>query len=354
MINQANITNTWIKEAAGERNADPLLVEKVIRAFLLLEGLVKLKVDFVFKGGTALMLHFHSTKRLSIDIDIILPDKEIELEEVLQSIVEQQGFTRFELQIRNAISDIEKAHYKLFYKPVRDSGKSEEYIMLDILLEDVHYNTLTELPIQSPFVPQNGTPLVVTIPSKEDLLGDKLTAFAPNTTGIPYFKKGESRSMEIIKQLFDIGTLFDEVEDLQVVKDTFNTFAKAELSYRGQSKENIESVLDDIFETSLVVCTRGMGGVGNFEELQSGIKSVKAYILLDKYNLIHAISHASKAAYLAIILKQNADNIERFDPEINMKDWIIKQPFNTRVNKLKISDPEAFFYWYKMYEMSKS
>jgi hypothetical protein len=203
-------------------------------------------------------------------------------------------------------------------------------------------------------VPQNGTPLVVTIPSKEDLLGDKLTAFAPNTTGIPYFKKGESRSMEIIKQLFDIGTLFDEVEDLQVVKDTFNTFAKAELSYRGQSKENIESVLDDIFETSLVVCTRGMGGVGNFEELQSGIKSVKAYILLDNYNLIHAISHASKAAYLAIILKQNADNIERFDPEINMKDWIIKQPFNTRVNKLKISDPEAFFYWYKMYEMSKS
>jgi len=24
-------------------------------------------------------------------------------------------------------------------------------------------------------------------PSLEDLLGDKLTAFAPNTTGIPYF-----------------------------------------------------------------------------------------------------------------------------------------------------------------------
>ena len=38
------------------------------------------------------------------------------------------------------------------------------------------------------------------IPSFEDLLGDKLTAFAPNTTGIPYFKKDDSMSMEIIKQ----------------------------------------------------------------------------------------------------------------------------------------------------------
>ena len=68
---------------------------------------------------------------------------------VLQSVVEQQGFTRFELQTRNAISDIEKAHYKLFYEPARDSGKSEEYVLLDILLEDVRYDKLTKLPIQS-------------------------------------------------------------------------------------------------------------------------------------------------------------------------------------------------------------
>lgn len=310
MIDQANITNNWIKEVAGERSADPLLVEKVIRAFLLLEGLVKQKVNFVFKGGTALMLHFNSTKRLSIDIDIILPDKKIELADVLQSIVEQQGFSRFELQSRNAISDIEKAHYKMFYEPARDSGKSEEYVLLDILLEDVHYDKLTELPVQSPFVPQHKTPLEVTVPSKEDLLGDKLTAFAPNTTGIPYFKKGESRSMEIIKQLFDIGTLFDEVADLKVIKNTFNNFAKAELSYRDKSKLKAEDVLEDIFQTSLAICTRGMDGEADFEELQNGIKRIQDFILLDKYHLIHGIAHATKAAYLATILKHDADTIE--------------------------------------------
>lgn len=55
------------------RNADKILAEKVIRALLLLEGMTKQKLYFVIKGGTALMLHFNSTKRLSIDIDIILP-----------------------------------------------------------------------------------------------------------------------------------------------------------------------------------------------------------------------------------------------------------------------------------------
>ncbi|MBK7097825.1 MAG: hypothetical protein IPH58_05105 [Sphingobacteriales bacterium] len=46
-------------------------------------------------------------------------------------------------------------------------------------------------------------------------MGDKLTAFAPNTTGIPYFKKDDSMSMEIIKQLYDIGNLFDAVTDIE-------------------------------------------------------------------------------------------------------------------------------------------
>ena len=59
MINQKEITIDWLTKVSKQhRNADKILVEKVIRALLLLEGLVKQKIDFVFKGGTALMLHF--------------------------------------------------------------------------------------------------------------------------------------------------------------------------------------------------------------------------------------------------------------------------------------------------------
>jgi len=50
----------------------PQLLEKVYRALSLLEGLAESKLDFIFKGGTAVMLLLGKTERFSIDIDIIL------------------------------------------------------------------------------------------------------------------------------------------------------------------------------------------------------------------------------------------------------------------------------------------
>lgn len=61
-------------------------------------------------------------------------------------------------------------------------------MLLDVLYEDNWYTHVEQLPIVSPFLIMEGEPLRVSLPSKEDLRGDKLTAFAPNTTGIPYIK----------------------------------------------------------------------------------------------------------------------------------------------------------------------
>lgn len=73
MIDREKLTIDWINQVSKKnRNTDKILVEKVIRALLLLEGLVKQKLSFVFKGGTALLLHLNSSKRLSIDISIQL------------------------------------------------------------------------------------------------------------------------------------------------------------------------------------------------------------------------------------------------------------------------------------------
>lgn len=35
-----------------------------------------------------------------------------------------------------------------------------------------------------------------------------------------------------------------------------------------------------------------------------------------------------------------------------MKEWIIGDTMNTKLNKLKKSNPEAFYYWYKIYELN--
>ncbi len=353
MINKEKITIDWINTISKKkRKADKILVEKVIRALLLLEGLVKYEVPFIFKGGTALMLHLDSTKRLSIDIDIILPEEFDKFEDILDNIAKEQGFLRTELQHRDTKSKIKKEHFKFFYTPIHKSNKVEEYVLLDILFEEIAYAKLVKIPVQSSFVPNDGESYIVDIPCLEDMLGDKLTAFAPNTTGIPYFKKEDSMSMEIIKQLYDIGNLVDVVDDLSIVKTTFFKFATTELAYRNAEGMTGEDVLEDIFQTSLCIVTRGAGGKGDFEQLQQGIQRISGYIFSESYHIEKAITHASKAAYIAMLIKHDADVIENFDNPGQIKEWIIQESLNSKLNKLKKSNPEAFFYWYKIYELT--
>ena len=56
MIKNECTTKPWIEQVSKTQKADKILVEKVIRALILLEGLAESGLNFVFKGGTALML----------------------------------------------------------------------------------------------------------------------------------------------------------------------------------------------------------------------------------------------------------------------------------------------------------
>ncbi|MBK8663180.1 MAG: nucleotidyl transferase AbiEii/AbiGii toxin family protein [Ignavibacteriales bacterium] len=354
MIDQNRISIDWINEVSlKNRNADKILVEKVIRALLLLEGLAQEHLYFVFKGGTALMLHFNSTRRLSIDIDILLSKMPEKLNDSLDIIAIKQGFTRLELNPRSSHSKINKVHYKFFYKSIYSTGKAEDYIMLDILIETINYEKIVQLPVQSVFVPSKEEPVFVQMPSMEDILADKLTAFAPNSTGIPYFKNSDSMGMEIIKQLYDIGSLFDVAENLEVIKSTFYRFAKTELEYK-TSTLSVMDVLEDIFQTSLCIVSRGTDGVGDFEQLRMGLKRVKGFIFSENYHIEKAIAHATKAAYLSVLIKHDAEKLVKFSPLYKMDNWKIDLPYNTKLNKLKKSNPEAFFYWYKMFELQSA
>lgn len=349
MIDKERISLEWIEKVSKlNLNADKILVEKVVRALLLLEGLVKQKLSFVFKGGTALMLHLNSVKRLSIDIDIIMFEKPDNLNEILEKVAAEQGFIGNEEQKRTTNTKIDKAHYKFFYTPLHKTSKDEEYVLLDILFEAVHYQKLENIRIQSSFVPEKETPLTVKTPCLEDITGDKLTAFAPNTTGIPYFKGEDSMSMEIIKQLYDIGNLADNVSDIETIKSTFKAFAATELSYRELDNLTEHDVIEDIYQTALCIVTRGADGKGDFDELQKGIQRISRFVFSESYHIEKAIVHASKAAYLATLIKENTSKIEKFNNPLQMKDWTILEPMNTKLNRLKKSNPEAFFYWYKI------
>ena len=76
MIQPHTYTTEWLEARVKEYEANSYdLAEKMTYAFTLLEQLRMKGLDFIFKGGTSLVLmldHFH---RFSKDIDILMPSK---------------------------------------------------------------------------------------------------------------------------------------------------------------------------------------------------------------------------------------------------------------------------------------
>ena len=91
----------------------------------------------------------------------------------------------------------------------------------------------------------------------------------------------------------------------------------------------------------------------DFEELQKGLQRVGSFIFSESYHIEKAIAHASKAAYISTLIQHNAKTIDKFENPLQLKDWKIGEPLNNKLNKLKKSNPEAFFYWYKIYELNQ-
>lgn len=292
------------------------------------------------------MLHLNSSKRLSIDIDIICPPG-TDIEKYLGMYAEEYGFGKIQLVERVSRTDVPKRHAKFFYQVSFFAGRKEEKILLDVLFEEIHYNQVVTLPIQSPLLKTEGEPVMVNLPSYQDLLGDKLTAFAPHTTGIPFFKGEKNCSMEINKQLYDIASLFDLANDLTVTAETFQKVVVVELAYRNLQTNDIQSVLDDIFNTSLSMTIQGAGDPEEYKLLVDGMKRVKGFIHSEKYGLESAIINASKAAYLSKLIEKGSKEVNHFHPDStsNLVDAEIVAPLHTKLNRLKKTNIEAFFYW---------
>lgn len=291
------------------------------------------------------MLLLDSSKRLSIDIDILISEPGVDAELFFPAIIREQSFLRFELQQRQNHSGIQKVHYKFYYNSVSLTA-AEDFVLLDIVFEKNNYRKILELPIRSKFMLNTGGDITVLIPSAEDLLGDKLTAFAPNTTGIPYQRSGNSMSMEIIKQLYDIGTLFEFVAEPEIIRDTFYRFAQSGISLRNLAGVNFIHVADDIYNTALCLSLRGAGGIGNFHELQQGIRRVSRFIFSESYHTEKAIVRAARTAYLARLAVSQQQFTDHYTNPLQIAEFQIQPPHNTKLQKLKKSSPEAFYYWY--------
>ena len=182
MISRENYGKEHIRELQQMSRKDPQLIERALYAMGLLEALQQTGLKFIFKGGSSLMLLLPHVMRLSTDIDIIV-DPGTDVKAYIEMASEIFPFVRYEEQVRVGRNDIEKRHFKFtYFSPVR---QEEFYILLDILFEENHYELLVDKEIQNELLLTEGNNLIVQVPSIDCILGDKLTAFAPHTTGVP-------------------------------------------------------------------------------------------------------------------------------------------------------------------------
>ncbi|MBL7665828.1 MAG: nucleotidyl transferase AbiEii/AbiGii toxin family protein [Bacteriovoracaceae bacterium] len=338
MILESNHTKVAITEIRNKhfKGKDPQLVEKILKALTLLELLVQEKVDFTFKGGTCLLLLLPTPKRFSIDLDLIIAKKD-DLIQALENICKNNPiFTRL-VEDKRVETKIPKAHYKVYYKTSL-SGK-EDYVLVDLIEDANPYPLIQDSEIRPTYFQTSGPYLKVKTPTINCILGDKMTAFAPRTTGI---KLGVEKEMEIAKQLFDVASLFDHATDFSEVKKSFMIIAEKEIKYR-ELNINHEDVLHDAFETAKIIALQGAVKNDIYKELQVGIRNLNGYIF-ENFGPVQVHICAAKSAYLTRLIHTEASKIIPFKGEDLRKIEITNTGYN-KLNKVKKTSPEAFYYW---------
>jgi hypothetical protein len=213
--------------------------------------------------------------------------------------------------------------------------------------QDNPYPELQDTPIAGPFLDSTTPTVTVKTPTVDGLIGDKMTAFAPETTGIPYVRGTKDMSLEIAKQLYDIGTLFESAESPHTILESFRTVASREIQNRGLQITYTE-VARDLIETALTISTQGALGHGRTKELLTGIGKLKSFVFSEPYTITKAITHSARAAYLAVlVLNEQTVPIARFKDPASIGDLAITDHAYSKLNKLKKTNPEAFYYWYQ-------
>ena len=246
------------------------------------------------------MLLLNEPKRFSTDIDIIVPPG-TDINDYINKAGHIFPFFHQEEQFRAKRNNIEKRHFKFLYiSPITDTPVT---VLLDVLFEENHYSSTTNKNLGNRLLLTEGNNVEVTIPGINCILGDKLTAFAPHTTGI---RIEDEKELEIIKQMFDCAILLREITDFEEVKSTYKELVKIELAYRDLHISSEEVLLDTIKSAAVIV---GQGSIiksEDFKVYSKGVNGITSHLVSKKYGMTMAGFDAAQVMYLAANVLNNS------------------------------------------------
>lgn len=309
MIDNINLTAKHIEEIRKKFKVDPIIVERSIFAFKLVENLITVGADFIFKGGTSLMVLLDKPLRFSTDVDIVVEpnydiDKFIELASKITPYKDKKEI------IREGKGNIVKRHFKFIYEsPIANKDVT---ILLDVLFEKNHYSKTITKELKSEYISTIEPKIFVKLPSIDSILGDKLTAFAPKTCGIIPIEKREDKDdldkrTEVIKQMFDVASLFDYASDFKSVFDSYVKTANSEINYRNL-KIDYTKCLEDSFNCALCIFSKGKINPNDYNAWYiDGIRKLKSFVMNTRFDGETAYKQAAKVMILCSSMLTNLD-----------------------------------------------
>ncbi len=314
-------------------------------------------MDFIFKGGTSLLLHLHPIRRLSIDADITTTASLKELQSILAEITKVPPFIGYAYQELRDRENPPTRYFQIYYdSPTQGKPWS---IQLDVQIWENHYGQLETKPIEMELL-EIEEPQTVRIPTVEGLLGDKMTAFAPSTIGVLYEPKPRKPGgrkpvpdpTRVMKHMFDVGELFTMARDLHAISATYDSTHKIQNTARGGSFTR-DQCLDDSIDAAYHVAELALHSPRDNDKtrfFKKGIQPLDNHLLGPRFNIRTAGIPAARVALIASLLKGG-----RFD--VPLKEFrVIPTPDKLvgiaidgrfeRLKGLRKLSAEAFHYWY--------
>lgn len=318
MISNKNFDKERINKIAKTQNVSNEHLEKLACAFKVLETLVENEIDFIFKGGTSILLLLNKLNRLSIDIDVLCPKSK--KEEIINKIknIKSDFFSEINEQIRPPKPGVDKAHFQFNYESIIDEEVEESFVLLDIVFEDNIYSVVQIKNIENELFVFEEPFYKVNLPTVDELIGDKLVAFAPHTSGIKftdYYKDERPKHIEIIKQLYDVSTLLDYSTDFELISKTYRKLITNSIPYY-KNVNKVEDCLEDTILTCSNIIDYGeFGPKDEYKILMQGLNGFNAYVLGGSVSSEALIKMATKVYVLAtkILFNNDIGSVEILD-----------------------------------------
>lgn len=173
---------------------------------------------------------------------------------------------------------------------------------------------------------------------------DLIFTISPKTIGL---RLTEGRDMEYLKQIVDIGSLFDIVKDITDIRKTFIDTSKMENEFR-KSRHLPDEILDDITEVAFRYSQWLIKGADNsfkeIEHINKGFERLSNHLVARLRPDDLKVAFA-KVAYVAQIIRDTKVTKIIKDMDLSIVDGIRFDGRYKILDGLKKRNTPAYFYW---------